>query len=270
MDAFLYSGSGPMQDLGAGWAYGINDSGQVAGYTYTSGLYEHGFRTVPGQPINLATDDLGTLGGNTRAAAINNSGQVVGLSDVSGGYEHAFRTAPNQPINPATDDLGTLGGWDSVAEGINQSGQVVGWADTGGYDSSGDAITHAFRHTGSGANPATDDLGTLAAPYNDDSTAAGINRSGQVVGYAFATSGAGHAFLYSNGAMQDLGTLATPYNYSIYAFAINDSGQIVGSAESSSESGHAFLYGSNGLMQDLNSLIPSGSGWTLESAAGHQ
>jgi probable HAF family extracellular repeat protein len=64
--AFLYSG-GSMQALGtlggaSSEAYGINSSGQVVGYeVYASSSYA--FRTAANEPINPATDNLGSLGG---------------------------------------------------------------------------------------------------------------------------------------------------------------------------------------------------------------
>ncbi len=108
-------------------AFGINDSGQVVGYSFNINSETHAFRTAPNSRINPATDDLGTLGGtSSRAIAINNLGQVIGTSTISNGQERAFRTYPNSPINPVTDNLGTLGGTFSSANAINNLGQVVG------------------------------------------------------------------------------------------------------------------------------------------------
>jgi probable HAF family extracellular repeat protein len=56
--------------------------------------------------------------------------------------------------------------------------------------------------------------------------------------------------------MTDLGTLG-----GCYAYGINASGQVVGQ----SSNGHGFLY-SGGVMTDLNSLLPAGSGWQLVNA----
>jgi probable HAF family extracellular repeat protein len=89
------------------------------------------FRTAPNSPINPATDDLGTFGGDHSVArGINDLGQVVGISQDNGGSYHAFRTVPNGFINSA-DDVGNVD-----AQGINNLGQVVGrfyGADSGSF-----------------------------------------------------------------------------------------------------------------------------------------
>jgi probable HAF family extracellular repeat protein len=94
------------------------------------------------------------------------------------------------------------------------------------------------------------DLGTLGGR---DSNATGINRAGQVVGYAEfnPASLTSRAFLYSNGVMRDLGTLGGSVSI---ANGINDAGQIVGRSTIRGDTAdHAFLY-SNGFLQDLGTL----------------
>lgn len=138
-------------------------------------------------------------------------------------------------------DLGTLGGTSSAAYGINNSGQVVGWANL-----AGDSNYHAFKYSGGSMQ----DLGSLSG---GNSTAYGINSFGRVVGSATTNSASNntHAFLYSNGSMQDLGTLGGP---SSYASGINANGQVVGAALPNTNIPiHAFLY-SNGSMQDLDPM----------------
>jgi probable HAF family extracellular repeat protein len=208
-------------------AYGINDLGQVVGAAFAqtpSGAALHAFRTAPNQPINPATDDLGTLGGHSSVGwAINNHGQVVGGSWLPGSpSSHAFRTAPNQPINPPTDDLGTLGGSMSQARGINDAGQVVGESRL-----AADNISHAFRTGPNQAiNPATDDLGASAGLSFSDAWA--INEVGQVAG----RSSVGAYRTGANSAIDPqtdvLGTLGGARSG---AYAINASGQVAGASE---------------------------------------
>jgi probable HAF family extracellular repeat protein len=204
---------------GSTLAYGINDSGQVVGYSKDSSGVNHAFRTAPNQPINPATDDLGTLGGSySEAFGINNLGQVVGYAPVPGSNNHGFVTGPNQPIDPVTDVVGTFGGTSSEVYAINNAGQIVGRASDGtGY--------RAFLTNGPGPLGPANDLGFLGA-FNS-ATAYDINDSGQVVGASNSI-----AFLYEgSGPIVDLNTLIAPVAGLTLttAKAINELGQIAGS-----------------------------------------
>jgi len=217
--AFLYS-NGTTTDLGtqvgsSSFAHGINNSGELVGYTNLWGPY-HAFLYSDG-----TMTDLGTLGGSSsHANGINNNGQVVGYATITDGLAHAFLYS-----NGTLTDLGTLdGGYVSYAYAINESGQIVGHA------SASPDTPHAFLYS----NGEMTDLGTLGGSR---SFARGINDSGQVVGYAETASGTTHAFLYSNGTMTDLGTLGGGFSE---AYGINDSGQVVGEARTAG-SDHAFL-----------------------------
>jgi probable HAF family extracellular repeat protein len=139
-------------------------------------------------------------------------------------------------------DLGTLGGSIVDAEGINNSGQVVGESGTS------DNSVHAYFYDGSTMN----DLGTL--PGGTYSVAHAINDSGQVVGHANVdpNDANAHAFLWDSvNGMQDLGSLG---GEDTLAYAVNSFGEVVG--ESALPGGRvydAFLY-SNGTMYDLGNF----------------
>jgi probable HAF family extracellular repeat protein len=77
-----------------------------------------------------------------------------------------------------------------------------------------------------------------------------------------------HAFLYraSTGTMTDLGTL--PGRDQSMASDINDLGQVVGSSFSDTGFASAFIWSASAGMQDVNTLLPSNSGWVLVSAEG--
>jgi probable HAF family extracellular repeat protein len=77
------------------------------------------------------------------------------------------------------------GGANSWATGINNRGQIVGYAETAGGQ------THAFLY----ANGVMRDLGTF--PGGTDSWAYSINNCGQIVGEATTAAGFKHAFLYN-------------------------------------------------------------------------
>src|SRR6266853_750914 len=235
--AFVANGAG-LQDLSPSFgsdtfASGINASGVIAGTSYESGQAHGTIWTASG-----STD----LGPGIFATGINEAGVIIG------GNGHAFLLAHGD-----YQDLGVLqaGGWSS-ASGINQNGAVVGDASVGsGF--------HGFIWTARTGMLPVGDLG------GGTSHATGINNSGAVVGIASLASGYEHAFLAMGAMMTDLGTLG---GGSSFAYSINDSGTVVGySWLASGISPHAFVY-ANGIMLDLNSLLPKGSGWELTEAYG--
>ena len=251
-----------------GAALGINNRGEVVGYSFQGEDYQAFLYSSSDQ----AMTDVGSLGGKLNAAcAINDSGQVTGYSQDENGNLLAFVFSRNQPIA----SLGTLqGASTSEAFGINNSGAVVGDSQSGeqnhrpvlfsngsvqdlglggsnepdaletayaindsgqivGRHSAGNNAFHAFLYV----NGNTTELATLGGANGE---ALGINKKGQVVGDSDTAGGPAHAFLFDHSQLKDLGTLPGFDNAS-YARGINNSGDIVGESDSADQK-RAFLY----------------------------
>ena len=225
--------------------------GTLPGNTYEVPYAMNAKGTIVGKSGNFATTtyaalwangvatNLGGLPGGTfsETHSINDGGQVVGFGDVPIGCCHAILWTGN-----AMTDLGTLPGgtysvpatyWSQLARDQNSTGQIVGEADAS------DGNAHAVTWL----KGVIKDLGTL--PNGTNSTAAGINENGWIVGRSDGTasvSGYHHAVLWACGRIIDLGTL--PGGSYSNAYAINDDGEIVGYGDSVGPGGvaHALMW----------------------------
>jgi probable HAF family extracellular repeat protein len=227
-------------------AYGINDSGIVVGQS--NGATASPFYYSGGQ-----MQFVGSLGGNYGfASKINAAGQIVGISADQNGVTHAFRYTSGTMTN-----LGSLSAaFDySIAGGINSSGDVTGYSTTSA--SNYDAFLY---HAGN-----LQDLGNLYS----NSRGFGINDADYVAGASVVdATGDEHAFLWHAGVMSDLGTTAGAV--ASQGLNINNLNQIVGTLvfdPSDGTKNHGFVW-SNGMMTDLNNLLPANSGWVIRDAQG--
>lgn len=244
--AFLWR-NGLMTDLGTlptlkeSYAYAINDGGQIVGTATNLG------NTIPHAFLwqNGTLTDIGSF----NPKAINKAGQVAGTLSVKRNNVEWFDHACLWKNNTLTD-LGTLNGDHSHAFGINDNGLIIGDAIA---SSSGKPRAVVWQ------NNVASDLGTLGGGKGQ---AYALNNLGQIAGNADNASNAPRGFLFKLNAAgsvserNDLGARTSPYSY---AYAVNNKGQVVGT------NGRAFLW-QNGVMTDLNSLLPMASGWLLTTA----
>jgi probable HAF family extracellular repeat protein len=224
---------------------GINDGGEVVGSTI-GGVYDPGDAvvwTANGNP-GLLQPPAGHTGSS--GSAINEAGQVAGTT---GFGPRAVRWS--QLGEPRL--VGALGGTDGVAWGINDGGQVVGYARAANY------TPRAFLwHPDTGMR----DLGTFTNSPTGTAAAYAVNNHGHVVGSADAGFRS-LPFLWRDGHLTALGTVTGQ------AYGINERDDVVGQILVRGSDGrfvyHAFGY-RDGVLRDLNDLIPDSRGIVLNSA----
>lgn len=230
-------------------ARGIDNAGRVVGYEMKN-------KAPVGNPRALIWNN-GTAqditepsifpGGEAAFVVSKVSGIVVGEGVAKDGQTDMFTYANGQTV-----DLGpTTANVEPIA--INDSGVILV-----NFTNGAQAIFSNGTFT------------PIAQPPNAAATANAINNSGVVVGYIISgtNSNVPHGGLYSNGVWTDLGTLAGAAR-GTRAVSINSSGQIIGLAEGAlipKPTAHIPLMScilQNGAWVELNSLIPTNSGFNL-------
>lgn len=251
-------------------AVALNDAGQAVGWARTRTGASH---AVLWQGARMR--DLGTLGGTASAAvAINGSGQVVGWSETGDRTRHAFMWERGR-----MRDLGSPAGA-SEAVAVNARGDVLAvahgqrvwvWRAGKRIVVGTFALSPYSRPGAPRAYPLTmNDAGVVAGTFLDSrgharplvwrsgrttylplpagattGGAVGMNRHGDVVGWAALTGdpGAGtHAVVWSGRGVTDLTGSPRPDETHSIANAINDRQQIVGTVTARMESARAMLW----------------------------
>ncbi|MEN8208327.1 MAG: T9SS type A sorting domain-containing protein [Candidatus Fermentibacteria bacterium] len=252
-----------MHDLGTPSVYlvsganAINDSNQTAGFA--NGEFQSQYAYLWEDSIWTYLGTLPDLDYSS-TTDINNANQIVGYSFMLGPGGGSLGWIWE---SDTLTSLGTLGGERSSANGINEIGEIVGYAQIYNPDT---LINHACLWTGGGIT----DLGVLPGEIN--SAASDINESGQICGssshqqstYPFLTVTI--PCLWDDGSIIELELL--PGYVRGAASAINDNCQIIGWMNTSLSGGssRAFIW-EDGVMTNLNQLIPAGSNWILKSAS---
>lgn len=246
-------------------AVSINNIGWIAGDSYETGnVNEHAFLWV-GTPV-----DLGTLGGPNSAVAWpnkNNHGQIAGIAETAdmnrlneawSCAQANFPSITNHVCRGFVWEAGVMsqlpplsGGIDSYAAGINNKGQVAGWAENGVHDptcNNAPPVSQFLQFEAVVWGPDSGQMTELSPLAPDpDSAATAINDKGQIVGIsglcsnAVGGTSAQHAVLWENQNAQPInignfdGGLAwnTPT-------ALNDRGQVVGFANQKGSPATAF------------------------------
>jgi probable HAF family extracellular repeat protein len=259
-------------------AFGVNERGQAVGQAETSvpdgedfcGFNASGFPSptacLPFLWQNGVMTKLPTLGGaNGGANMINNRGEVAGYAESAmKDPDPACPVSQFEPViwkNGKAQGLPTYpGDPDGVAAWINDNGQAVGSSGSCAVFNPNTGLflteNHALLWEKDGS---VNDLGNLGGAGGiAGNHACAINNQGRVVGHSeLRNDTTFHGFLWTRETgMQDLGTL--PGDSASLALGINDRGEVVGASLDSSFSSRAFLW-ENGMMTDLNALIPAHS-----------
>jgi probable HAF family extracellular repeat protein len=243
---------------GASEAVGINNLGWISGGANLTGNNVVNAELWIGTPL-----DLGTLGGpNSNVSWPNHStkGEIVGIAETeqANPYGEPWSCFAFFPSATPTGDVclgfawqdGVMtalpplaGGYDSYAAGVNNSGQVVGWAEDGILDPTCNNAPPASQFLQFEAviwGPKLDEI-TQLPPYpgDPDSAATAINDRGWVIGIsglcsnAVGGASAEHALLWEDGKPIDLGNIGgRAWNTPV---SLNNHGQIVGFANTSGD-----------------------------------
>lgn len=235
----------------------INNLGTVAGF---SNVADNQRRHAAVWRSGLFTD-LGTLGGPNSSVVWpgqNDRGTVVGIAETAEldplGEEWScsafFPTVTGHVCrgfvwqDGAMTALPTFGGNNGFATGVNDRGQVVGWAETTFRDPTCNA-PQVLQFIAAMWEPRLGRMHKLMPlPGDSTSAATAINRRGQVVGISGACDvavgrfSAKHPVMWDHGRVIDLGDLGgKSWNT---AMAINDRGDVVGFANPPGDDDGAF------------------------------
>lgn len=222
----------------------INNSGEIIG---------EAFNVLSGSPVWATPTSAPTLVAAGNFQSLNDNGQIVGFNSF-------WASASSQAAT-----LGPLPGFAAVqAMAINASGLIVGMSINSGLPFQ--PTFWSSPTSGPAALPGLPE--TFNAFY--------VNSAGQIIGAFNNTivNTNGGVWFWSSVAAQPVllpalagGGVLVNGNGFAPEFALNAAGTVVGTSSDSLANPRAVIW-TNGLVQDLNTLIPPGSGWVLQRATG--
>ncbi len=239
-------------------AFGLNESGVIVGHDGAIGgpsvPIEQGF------VYDIANGHQPFINSSqpNRVFGINDLGYIVGDSN----YPSSGTTGSKGIVLTPNGQLITIdspfGATSTYSRDINRHAEVAGYART---SSSFTAQFNAIFWSGVNGFSTPISLGTFGGT---GSVAVDINDHADVVGTAHRISNRLiPPFLWSDGRMMPLASFGCGGGT---ARSINNRRTIVGSIRSPSGVQIAFLY-RDGVMIDLNTLLPNGSDWVLNEAS---
>jgi probable HAF family extracellular repeat protein len=254
----------------AGAAFGINNRGHVSGQGALAGnANEHAFLYVHGQKSDLGT--LGAPGLNSTVGTINDRDEVAIISETSATDPFqenfcAFFTSHSCVgavwKRGSLTPLPTLGGTNAFADGVNNRGEVVGYAENSTQDPTCPTPQKLdFEAVTWEPNGEIHEL----PPLKGDTVgfALGMNNRGDVAGGSgtcantplFPLVGGPHAILWENRVPRDLGSLGGTLIST--AAAVNDRREVAGGSYlSGDQTVHSFFWTEHGGMEDMGTVSP--------------
>lgn len=195
------------------WLTGVNDSGVIVGWSMDGQGNTHGFR-LANRRFTLIDDPSGT---NTQVFGINNGGAIVGsyvtpcleeLCSEGFVYQGGQFTDVGPPIFLNEDDPDDAP--DSVAYGINDKGDIVGFG--------GDGFGGGYGFARHGRN-----YQIIKVPGGNDAIAVGVNKNG-LVAVNWATNRTFNASLLEG---RTLTMIDVPGAHESFAGGVNNLGDVV-------------------------------------------
>lgn len=208
-------------DLANTMLLGINNSGEIAGSTTSTGFTLTLPNTFTPQTVPGATS-VQTIG-------INNAGDTAGFYTDAAGNTHGY-TNIGGVVSAPVDRPGTVF---NQLLGINDARTTVGYDSA--TDPTGATGQVAYSRTSGGTYT---DINALL-PANANSQATGINNNAinKIVGFYMPTSATSLGFLDVGGTISTIDPFASAFTQ---ALGINDKGEIVGFYQDASGVQHGY------------------------------